>query len=128
MAWDIKGNLKRNKGLWLFVLVALAVTVILGVFVSPFASKSPDGLDKTAEDKGFVKKAEETKPAWDKSPMKDYAIPGVKNEKASTGLSGLIGVLITLAVALTIGLLVYGLGRLWGKRGDPGAGTSISET
>lgn len=128
MAVDIKGSLKRNKALWIFAGAALIVAVILGVFVSPFASKSPDGLDKTAEEKGFVNKAEETKPAWDHSPMKDYAIPGVKNEKASTGLSGLIGVLITLAVAAAVGLLVYGIGRLWNRKDNKGTRIPLSET
>jgi hypothetical protein len=102
------------------------VAVILGVFISPFASKSPDGLDKTAKEKGFAKKAEETKPAWTHSPMADYAIPGIKNEKASTGLSGFLGVLITLAVAVALGILVYGMGRVWGKKDD--TGTPLSET
>jgi len=128
MALDIKGSFKRNKGLWAFVGFALMVVVILAVFVSPFASKSPDGLDKTAEKKGFVNKAEETKPAWEHSPMKDYAVPGIKNEKASTGISGLVGVLITVAVAIVIGLLIYGLGLIWGKKSDTGAGTPLSET
>ena len=128
MAFDIKGSFNRNKGLWAFVGIALIVAVILGVFVSPFASSSPDGLDKTAKEKGFVEKAEDTKPAWSHSPMKDYAIPGVKNEKASTGLSGLLGVLITVAVAVVVGLLVYGLGRIWKKKDDEGSGTPLSET
>jgi cobalt/nickel transport protein len=126
MALDIKGNIKRNKRLWIFAGAALALAIVLGVVVSPFASKSPDGLDKTANEKGFAKKAEEARPAWTHSPMADYAVPGVKNEKASTSLSGLFGVLITLAAALVIGLAVYGAGRLFGKKDDPG--TPISET
>jgi hypothetical protein len=128
MALDIKGSFSRNKGLWAFVGVALMVALILGIFVSPFASKSPDGLDKTAEDKGFVEKAEDAKPAWEHSPMKDYAIPGIENEKASTGISGLVGVLITVVVAIVVGLLLYGLGRIWGKKREKGSGTPLSET
>lgn len=128
MKLDIKGNLKRNKAIWIFVGAALVVAILIGTLASPFASKSPDGLDKTAEDKGFIKKADEAKPAWSHSPMKDYAIPGVKNEKASTGLSGLIGVLITLVVAAVVGLLVYGLGRLWKRKDDKGTEIPLSET
>jgi len=128
MSGDFKGSLAKNKGLWIFLGVALVVAILLGVFVSPFASKSPDGLDKTAEDKGFVEKAEDAKPLWTHSPMKEYAIPGVTNEKVSTGLTGLFGVLITLVVALAIGFLVYGLGHLRGKDKDAESGPGVSAT
>jgi hypothetical protein len=36
-----------------FLVIALALAILLGVAVSPFASKSPDGLNKVAEDHGF---------------------------------------------------------------------------
>ena len=35
-----------------FVVVAIAVAVGLATAVSPFASSSPDGLERVAEDKG----------------------------------------------------------------------------
>lgn len=121
------GTGKKKLGLWIFVGSALVVALILGVFVSPFASSSPDGLEKVAEDKGFLEKAEETEPAWEHSPIPDYAVPGVKNERTATGLSGLIGVLLTAAVAAGLGLAVYGLGKVWSKN-KPGSGTPLSET
>ena len=37
-----------------FTLAALAVAVVLGVAFSPFASSSPDGLEKVAADRGFL--------------------------------------------------------------------------
>ena len=40
-----------------FVILALALALLLGVAVSPFASKSPDGLNKVAEDHGFAARA-----------------------------------------------------------------------
>ena len=112
MAIDIKKNVRENKGLWIFLGAMLVVAILLGVFVAPWASSDPDGLERIAEDKGFTKKAEEENPAWKHSPMKDYAFPGVKNERASTGISGLLGVFITLAVATAVGLLALGLNRL----------------
>ena len=121
MAIDIKKNVRENKGLWILVGVGLVVALLLGVFVAPWASSSPDGLEKVAEDKGFLKKAEEEKPTWTHSPMKDYAFPGVKSEKASTGISGLLGVLITLAAAVAVGLLALGLSRFH-KRKAPTEG------
>jgi cobalt/nickel transport protein len=119
MAVDMKKNLKKNKGLWIFVGAAILVAILLGVFVSPWASSSPDGLEKVAEDKGFLKKAEETEPAWKHSPAPDYTFPGVTNEKAATGVSGLVGVLITLAAAAAVGMLIFGLSRLF-RRKAPG--------
>ncbi len=118
MAFDIKGNLDRNKSFWMFVGAALVVAVALGVFVSPFASSSLDGLEKKAHDKGFLEKAEETKPAWNHSPMKDYAVAGIENEKVSTGVSGLFGVLITVVVAISLGLFLRGLGRTRAEKKD----------
>lgn len=116
MAIDIKKNLSENKGLWVFVGAAVVVAVLLAVFISPFASSSPDGLEKVAEDKEFLKKAEENKPAWTHSPLPDYQVTAVKNEKVSTGISGFLGVLITLAVALALGVVVYRVGR-WRSKG-----------
>jgi hypothetical protein len=126
MKLDMKGSLKRNRAIWIFAGAALVVAILVGTFASPFASKSPDGLDHTAEAKGFAKK--EAKDAWSYAPMKEYAYPGIKSKGVSTGLSGLIGVLITLAVAAVVGLLLYGLGRIWKKKDDESSGIPLSET
>jgi hypothetical protein len=40
-----------------FVIVALGLALLLGVAVSPFASTSPDGLNRVAEDHGFAARA-----------------------------------------------------------------------
>lgn len=116
----------RNTGLWLFIGAGLLVAILLGVFVSPWASSSPDGLDKTAEEKGFVEKAEDTEPAWKHSPMADYAMPGVKNDKVSTGISGLVGVLITAAIMVALALLVGGYSLL--RKRKQGQSRSTIET
>jgi len=81
----------RAQAVWALALVGLAVALFLGLCVSPFASSSPDGLEKVAGDKGFLAAAEETTPLWQHSPMPDYAVPGVASERISTGLAGLIG-------------------------------------
>ena len=101
--------------MWVFVGLALVVAVLIGVFASSLASKSPDGLEKTAQTRGFAGKA-------------DSARPGVLNGKTATGISRLMGVLITLAAALLLGLAAYGIGRVWGKKDDPGTGTPVNET
>ncbi len=87
-----------------FFIIFFAISIILAFFLSPFASSSPDGLERVAEDKGFIHKAEEKVVL--NSPIPDYSIPAVKNEILSTSLSGLIGTIITLSVSFGIGYIV----------------------
>lgn len=106
-----------NKGaFWAFIGIALIITAVLAIFISPFASSSPDGLEKVAADKGFLKNAEEADTAWKHSPVADYAIPGVKNEKVSTGLAGIVGVIITVIVMLGVSFLAVGLSKIFKKK------------
>jgi len=88
-----------------FVLIGLGITLLLALFLSPFASTSPDGLEKVAETKGFAEQGEIWK-FWKYAPFTDYAIPGIKNEKVSTALSGLIGTLAIFLIALGVGKLI----------------------
>lgn len=90
-----------------FIWIGLGVSLLLALFLSPFASSSPDGLEKVAETRGFKEKGEAWK-FWNHAPLPEYTLPWIKNEKASTALSGLMG---TLAVFL----IVLGLGRLLKK-------------
>lgn len=120
-------RLVKNRGLLVFLGLALLVTLILAIIVSPWASSNPDGLEKKAEEKGFLEKAEEAEPVWTRSPIPDYAVPGVEDERVATGLSGFVGVLITLAAAVVVGLAAWGLGRLLKKK-DAGSGEPTSET
>jgi cobalt/nickel transport protein len=89
------------------LLVGLIASFFLAVFLSPFASPWPDGLEKVAEKLGFIKMAE-GKPILS-SPIPDYLFPGIKNESLATALAGLIGTFITF-------LLVYGVGKLFSRR------------
>jgi cobalt/nickel transport protein len=83
-----------SKNMKTFIFVALLVSLFLAIFISPLASSHPDGLEKVAEDKGFLGKGEEWM-AWRSSPIPDYAVPGVGEDALATGAAGLAG---TLAV------------------------------
>ncbi len=97
-----------------FVLAGLLLAIGLVLLVSPFASSSPDGLNRVAIDKGFD---EQQKPhALDDSPLAGYAVTGVDGERAGKGLSGLIGVVITFGVGLGL------FGALRSFRDRKGAG------
>lgn len=80
----------RRRNVWRVAGAGLVVALVLAVFASPFASSSPDGLEKVAEDKGFLESAEGGE-TWTASPLPDYALPGVEAEGVSTGAAGLIG-------------------------------------
>ena len=84
----------------IFILSGLLVAIGLALLVSPFASSSPDGLNKVAIDKGFDEQQEAH--ALEESPLAGYVVKGVDGEKMSKGLSGLIGVLITFGVGLAL--------------------------
>jgi cobalt/nickel transport protein len=88
-----------------FIWIGLGVSLLVALFLSPFASSSPDGLEKVAETKGFLEKAEEWT-FWEHAPFSDYAIPWIKNEKVSTALSGLIGTLAIFLIAMGIGKII----------------------
>jgi hypothetical protein len=94
----------RSSNLRLFLLGGLLVTIGLALVVSGFASGSPDGLEKVAEDKGFLESARDHLLA--DGPLADYTVKGVDNQRLSTGLSGLIGVLITFGLGLALFALV----------------------
>ncbi|MEZ5117679.1 MAG: cobalt ECF transporter T component CbiQ [Candidatus Nanopelagicales bacterium] len=96
----------RGSGPWGFLAVGLALSVVLAGVVSFYASAAPDGLEKVAEDQGFLASAEDSAVAG--SPLADYGVAGVSDERFSVGLAGLIGVLIMVAVAF---VLFWWIGR-----------------
>ncbi len=82
------------------VVVGLVVAVALATFASPFASSSPDGLEKVAADKALDTDVEAHALAG--GPLADYGVEGVDNARVSTGLAGLIGVAVTFAVGFGV--------------------------
>jgi cobalt/nickel transport protein len=83
-----------------FVLAGLLVAFVVGVLLSPFASSFPDGLERVAEDKGFIERAVELRFPF---LVPDYTFPGINNEKLATSLAGLVGVAVTFGVTVLIG-------------------------
>jgi cobalt/nickel transport protein len=83
-----------------FLLGGIMVSIFVAGFISYYASSSPDGLEKVAEDKGFLDTAKDS--ANSDSFLADYGIAGIDNERLSVGLSGIIGVIATLSVSLLI--------------------------
>jgi len=108
----------RRKDLVMFVVGGLIVALGLAFFVAPFASSSPDGLNKVAIDEGFDD--EEQTHALNDGPLAGYGMKGVEDDGLGAGLSGIIGVAMTFG----IGLILFGLLRtVRSRRPDPRAGS-----
>ena len=68
----------------------------LALFVSPLASRWPDGLDRTAEVLGFKEKAvAPIVPA----PIPDYEMPGIHWSTLGTSIAGAVGTIVVFALA-----------------------------
>jgi hypothetical protein len=87
-----------------FIALALAVAVGLAVFASPYASSSPDGLEKVAEKKGFLADGR-LHGVQESSPVPDYAFPGIHDPRLATALAGLVGTLLVAFVAMAVVVL-----------------------
>jgi hypothetical protein len=102
----------------IFTVVALALAVGLATAVSPFASASPDGLERVAEEKGFLEDGG-LAPIQEGSPIPHYAFPGVENERVATGLAGFVGTLGVFAFGYALALVLRRLRVARESRGDP---------
>jgi hypothetical protein len=86
------------------LVTGLLIALLLAAVVSFYASSSPDGLEKVATDKGISESAKDHQ--LSDSPFADYGTQGVDNERLSTGLAGIAGVAITLALGTGLALAV----------------------
>ncbi|NTW98058.1 MAG: cobalamin biosynthesis protein CbiM [Oscillochloris sp.] len=91
-----RGSMIGVTGVGLLLAVGAAL-------LSPLASPDPDGLERVAEDKGFLGRALD--PLFNLLP--DYTIPGLSGA-ASTILAGIVGLLIAFALVYGVTLLLRG--------------------
>ncbi len=85
-----------------WVLGGVAIAIILA-FLSPLASPHPDGLERVAENLGFIEQAQE--PLYEVIP--DYVFPGIPNETLATIAAGVVGTLIVFGVAVGLAALFH---------------------
>lgn len=78
-----------------WVAVGFVIALML-VFASPLANPNPDGLERVAEDEGFLDAAQP--PAYTLLP--DYTVPFIENEIFTTIIAGIIGVVIVSGIGL----------------------------
>ena len=91
---------KSKNSLTKFYVGFFFAAVVLAGAVSFYASSHPDGLEKVAEEKGFLETAKDSAVA--NSPLADYGISGLDNERLSVGVAGVIGVFATALVAILL--------------------------
>ena len=86
---------------WWFLGLLLAVAV---AFLAPLASPHPDGLERVAEDEGFIDRAQDAP----YSVIPDYVFPGVGDGALATILAGVVGTLVVFG-------LTYGVAWVLGR-------------
>ena len=84
----------RAKG---FLIGFLLVSLLIAGIASFYASSNPDGLEFVAEKTGFSHTADDSSTA--DSPLADYSVEGIGNDRLSGGLAGVIGVLVVLTLS-----------------------------
>lgn len=89
----------RGARLW----AAGYVIAIALVMLAPFASGSPDGLERVAEDSGFMSAAVSAP----YSIISDYQLPGVQNEAVATALAGVVGVTVVYLLVVGCAYLLH---------------------
>lgn len=79
------------------VLIGLAISIFIASMLSFYASANPDGLEFVAEQVGFLNTAKDSAVAG--SPLADYALTGLENERFSVGIAGIVGVILTAVIS-----------------------------
>ncbi len=90
------------------VFTGLVLALCIAAFLSPFASKDPDGLDRVSKDLKFEEKAAAEPPAKQlpfSQIFSDYSFKAISDEKVSTALAGVTGTLVVFGLAWGIGKL-----------------------
>ena len=82
-------------------LIGLVVCLAVASF-APLASSSPDGLERVAEDKGFIGQGQEAPFQF----IADYVFPGIENEALATILAGIIGTIILFGIVYGVSWLI----------------------
>jgi hypothetical protein len=79
--------MKPLRKTWWVLGLLLALALVL---LSPSASPHPDGLERVAEDQGFLPRARSAPCEL----LADYLFPGIENEGLATVVAGLAGTVL----------------------------------
>jgi len=92
----------------IFLFSGLALALSIAAFLSPLASRDPDGLDRVSQDLKFEQKAT-SEPPTKQLPFAqifdEYSFRVIPNQKISTALAGVTGTLVVFGLAWGVGKL-----------------------
>ncbi len=88
-----------KKIFFLFLIISLS----FAVFLSPFASSLPDGLEKVAESKNFINKQFKLH-GFDLFEYYNFKL--IKDEKISTAFSGFVGTVMVFFITYLVFRLI----------------------
>ncbi len=94
---SIKTEQNSSKKYAEVLVYGFLLTLGLAIFVAPFASGWPDGLEKIASSLGFEHQAV-TQPVVG-APMADYIIPGIGSATTATAIAGGAGVIVVFGLS-----------------------------
>jgi len=80
----------------------LLISLLVSGGLSFFACKLPDGLEKVAEDQGFINSAV----GFWRGIIPDYLVSGISSEWLATALAGLVGTLIVFEILKLIEIII----------------------
>jgi cobalt/nickel transport system permease protein len=81
------------------VVLGLVPSLGVALFLSPFACRWPDGLERVVEHLGI----EPSRSRIVGAPLRDYVIPGIEGSFWTTGLAAVAGTLLVFALSCALG-------------------------
>jgi cobalt/nickel transport system permease protein len=96
---NVAAPVRRSSGRWW--LIGLVIAALVVIIFAPLASGDPDGLNRVAENLGFINR-EQPHPY---QILPGYEVPFLTGN-ASTIVAGLIGVLVVFVVISIVGRLL----------------------
>ena len=97
-ASGLQVDTRETKPMAALTIGGVIASFVVAMVVSQFAAPDPDGLERVAEDTGFIEAAEDSPLSG--SIFADYATAGIENEQASLAVAGATGTAVTLLVGL----------------------------
>ena len=102
---DLHSHRLNVRDLRAFIVYGLIVTVGLILFVAPFASSLPDGLEKVSVRLGFGNKA--VRQSLVSVPFTDYKFPGIPSVTIATVIAGFFGMLLVFVLSVILAYILF---------------------